>query len=136
MTSASRAAYMCILKVRATIEAANKGKQIHDEIARDDANQYCGRQCLVDVYSMCGAILKVKQVVEGLSCQDVVLWDVVIVGYAQEDQSQQALYCFEQMQPSIYSNMHLVFLHLFQPAIDSPKGVIWAENSIPNGYTS
>ena len=61
-------AYACILKACATIGAADKGKQIHDKIARQGLlqNNIVLGSALVDMYAKCGAVLKAQQVLEGL----------------------------------------------------------------------
>ena len=54
--------YMSILKACAMIGAADKGKQIHDEIARQGLlqNDSVLRNSLVDMYAKCGAVSKFK----------------------------------------------------------------------------
>ena len=91
--------YACFLKACATIGAADKGKQIHDEIARQGLLQeyiVLGNG-LEDMYAKCGTISKARQVLDGLPSQNVVSWNELIAGYAQEGHAQQALDCFEKM---------------------------------------
>ena len=81
------------------IGATNKGKQIHDDIARQGLlKKYIVLgNGLEDMYAKCGTILKAQQVLNGLPSQNVVSLNEVIVGYAQEGHAQQALDCFEKM---------------------------------------
>ena len=91
--------YACILKVCATIGAADKGKQIHDEIARQGLlqNDIVLGNALVSMYAKCGAGSKAQQVLNGLPCRDVVSWSALFAGYAQ-GHAEQALGSFEEMQ--------------------------------------
>ena len=67
------------------IRAADKGKQIHEEIARQGLlqNIVLGG-ALVDMYAKCGAISKARQMLDGLPLRNVVSWNALIAGYAQE----------------------------------------------------
>ena len=92
--------YACILKACSSIGAADKGKQIHDEIARQGLLQkhIVLGNALEDMYDKCGTVSKARQVLDGLPSQNVVSWNELIAGYAQEGHAQQALDCFEEMQ--------------------------------------
>ncbi|KAI5070709.1 hypothetical protein GOP47_0015052 [Adiantum capillus-veneris] len=92
--------YVCILKACAVIRAIDKGKEIHDEILRQELleDDIVLGGALVDMYAKCGALMKAQNVLEKLPSRDVVSWNALIVGYAQKGQGQQALECYEQMQ--------------------------------------
>ncbi|KAI5084860.1 hypothetical protein GOP47_0001029 [Adiantum capillus-veneris] len=92
--------YVAILKVCASIRVIDKGKQMHDEILRQGLlgdNIILGT-ALVDMYAKCGALSQAHSVLENLPSRNVVSWNALITGYAQEGQGQLALKCFEQMQ--------------------------------------
>ncbi|KAI5065495.1 hypothetical protein GOP47_0020190 [Adiantum capillus-veneris] len=92
--------YVGILKACAVIGAIGKGKQIHDEISRQgllEHNIVLGG-ALVDMYAKCGALSQAQSVLDKLPARNVVLWNMLITGYAKEGQGEQALECFEQMQ--------------------------------------
>ena len=67
--------YTCILKACATIGAADKGKQIHDEITRQELlqNDSVLGNALVDMYAKCGIVSKAqhcaRQCSSGHVCQ-------------------------------------------------------------------
>eukprot|EP00250_Pteridium_aquilinum_P022497 c25392_g4_i1 orf=1-234(+) len=49
------------------------------------------------MYAKCGSLSKAQDVLEKLPSRDVVSWNALISGYAQEGQGEQALNCFECM---------------------------------------
>ena len=63
--------YPCILKACVIIRAVDKGKQIHDEIARQGLlqNNIVLGNALVDKYAKCGTASKARQVLDGLPCR-------------------------------------------------------------------
>eukprot|EP00250_Pteridium_aquilinum_P022128 c25307_g7_i3 orf=145-840(+) len=96
----SAVTYACILKACGTMGAADKGKQIHDEIVRQGLlqNDIVLGNALVDMYAKCGALAKAQCVLEELHFRDVVSWTTLIAGYAQLGQGEQTLNCFDWMQ--------------------------------------
>ena len=81
------------------IGATDKGKQMHDEIARLGLlqNDSVLGNALVYMYAKCGVVSKARQVLDGLPSQNVVSWSALIAGYAQRH-AKQALDYFEEMQ--------------------------------------
>ena len=92
--------FMCILQACGSTGAVHKGQEIHEEIANMGflAKHIMLGTALVDMYVKCGLLAKAKQVLEELPFRNVVTWNVIITGYAQQDQGHAALNCFEQMQ--------------------------------------
>ncbi|KAI5060776.1 hypothetical protein GOP47_0025196 [Adiantum capillus-veneris] len=92
--------FACILKACGIIGALDKGKQIHEAIAKGRflENDVVLGSALVDMYAKCGALERAKQVLEGLPARDAYSWSALIAGYTQEGRGEQALNCFEQMQ--------------------------------------
>ncbi|KAI5074899.1 hypothetical protein GOP47_0010860 [Adiantum capillus-veneris] len=92
--------YACILKACAAVGAIDKGKKVHDEILRQGLLEHdiVLGGALVDMYAKCGALHQAQIVLENLPSRNVVCWNALIAGYAQNGQGQQALNCFEQMQ--------------------------------------
>ena len=106
--------FTCILKACGNMGSINKGIQIHEEI------MYRGLlkkdvmlgNALVDMYAKCGMLAKAHQVLRGLPIQDVVSWNALITGYNQQEQCQQAIMCFEQMQREGFSPDEVSFVCL------------------------
>ncbi|KAI5065611.1 hypothetical protein GOP47_0020306 [Adiantum capillus-veneris] len=92
--------YVSIVNACAVVGAIDKGKQIHDEILRKGLLKHSVvlGGALVDMYAKCGALHRAHSVLEKLPSRNVVSWNALITGYAQEGQGVQGLDCFEQMQ--------------------------------------
>ncbi|KAI5074072.1 hypothetical protein GOP47_0012085 [Adiantum capillus-veneris] len=52
---------------------------------------------LISMYAKCGALAKAIEVLDEMSVHDVVSWNALIAGYAQQSQGEEALLCYEQM---------------------------------------
>ena len=52
------------------------------------------------MYAKCGALRQEQSVLEKVPSRNVVSWNALIVGYAQNGQGQQDLDCFEEELPS------------------------------------
>ena len=92
--------FICILKVCGLIGAIGKGQTIHEEII---GKGFLGTDimldtALVDMYARCGSLTKAQEVLNDLSLQNVVSWNALISGFAQQGQSEEALNGFERMQ--------------------------------------
>ena len=76
--------YVYIWKACVMIGAADKGKQIHDEIARQGLlqNDIVLGSALVDMYAKCGAVSKARRVLDRLPSRDVVSWNALMAGYS------------------------------------------------------
>ena len=53
---------------------------------------------LVDTYAKCGSIERARQVFDKLHVRDTISWTSLIVGYAENGKSEEAVECFEKMQ--------------------------------------
>ncbi|KAH7277334.1 hypothetical protein KP509_39G045800 [Ceratopteris richardii] len=93
------ATYVCALKACSALAAADRGLEIHVEVARKglEANSLVGNT-LVDMYASCGFMKKAEEIFDSLSSLDVVSWTALIDGYANQGQGREALVCFDCMQ--------------------------------------
>ncbi|KAI5081354.1 hypothetical protein GOP47_0004537, partial [Adiantum capillus-veneris] len=92
--------YACILKACGTMQNADMGQEIHDDIVTQGLlkqNVMLGN-ALVDMYAKCGVLQKAQKVLEELPVRNVVSWSALIAGYVQQGQGQEALCCFQQLQ--------------------------------------
>jgi pentatricopeptide repeat protein len=92
--------FICILKACGSTGAIDLGKHIHNDLVR---RGLLGRDivlgnALVDMYAKCGLLAKAQELLEELPIHDVVSWNVLIAGYANQGQCHEVLQCFEQMQ--------------------------------------
>ncbi|MCO5600926.1 hypothetical protein L7F22_055043 [Adiantum nelumboides] len=92
--------FLCILKACVVIGAIEKGKQIHDQIFMQGLLEHhvVLVNALVDMYAKCNALHLAESVLEKLPSCNVVSWNALVVGYAQNGQGQQALDYLEHMQ--------------------------------------
>ncbi|XP_057818267.2 pentatricopeptide repeat-containing protein At2g27610 isoform X2 [Cryptomeria japonica] len=90
--------YPLALKACGGLLDLDKGKKIHCQIVRNrlESDVFVGT-ALLDMYVKCGRIENARQVFEKMSKRDVVLWNAMITGYAQNGHSNEALKLFHQM---------------------------------------
>ena len=93
--------FTCIFNACGSTGSIDKGKSLHDEIVMIggllEKSVILGN-ALVDMYAKCCLLAKAQEVLIGLPIRDVISWNSVIVGYAQQGQGEEALNCFEEMQ--------------------------------------
>jgi pentatricopeptide repeat protein len=92
--------FVGILKACGNTWAIGKGEHIHEVIMSRkllEKDTALGN-ALVDMYAKFGMLTKAKQVLEQLSLRDIVSWNALIAGYAQQGDGCAALACFHEMQ--------------------------------------
>ncbi|KAH7332282.1 hypothetical protein KP509_20G079700 [Ceratopteris richardii] len=109
-------AIMCLLKSCSTIGDADYGDKIHNEINKKEPlkNDKVLGTAVVDMYAKCGATTKAQQVFDGLHTRDIISWNALIAGYAQQGQGEQALECFENMKNDGISPNSVTFLSILK----------------------
>ncbi|MCO5608503.1 hypothetical protein L7F22_062714 [Adiantum nelumboides] len=95
----------CTLKACGITQDVAMGQKIHNDIVslrllRKDA--VLG-SALVDMYAKCAALTKAQNVLDELGVLDVVSYNAMIAGYAQQGKYQEALGCFHRMQSEGFS---------------------------------
>ncbi|KAJ7533582.1 hypothetical protein O6H91_13G056000 [Diphasiastrum complanatum] len=91
--------YVVLLKACASITALEHGKQIHSHIIKNgfELDVIMG-SALVDMYAKCGCIEHARQVFNNLQHErNVVSWNAMIAGYAQQGLGKEALALYERM---------------------------------------
>ena len=90
--------FVCILKACGSVNGIDKGRQIHNMIVGTCLleNNVLGN-ALVDMYVKCGVAAKAREVLEMLPVRDAISWNTLISGYVQQEQSHEALKCFQKM---------------------------------------
>ncbi|KAH7420734.1 hypothetical protein KP509_13G019600 [Ceratopteris richardii] len=97
----SEVTFLSLLKVCGSARAADKGEEIHNEIARLGLLK---KSCvlgtaLIDMYAKCGSFKKAEQVLEVVPGDSLVIsWNALISGYVQQGHYNNALECFHHMQ--------------------------------------
>eukprot|EP01018_Ginkgo_biloba_P036696 Gb_40437 [translate_table: standard] len=127
--------YPFVLKACASLLALQEGKKIHDQIVRIglESDVYVGNS-LVTMYARWGDTEIARQLFDKMPVRDVVSWNAMIVGYAQNGHSNEALALFNQMQlTAMYSKCGSVEIarQLFDK-MDNRNVVSW--NTMITGY--
>lgn len=90
-----------VLKACGAISALRLGKEIHERILRSGFSSYVFvGNALISMYSKCRRIEDARKVFDNMSEQNVVSWNAIIVGYAQNNRGEEALELFRAMQIS------------------------------------
>jgi pentatricopeptide repeat protein len=58
-----------------------------------EKQSYALGNALIDMYARCGVLGKAAQVLDSLPTRDIVAWNALVAGYAQQGQGQEALAC-------------------------------------------
>ncbi|XP_057854695.2 pentatricopeptide repeat-containing protein At3g12770 [Cryptomeria japonica] len=99
--------FASILPACARMGALEQGIDIHQSIMEGGfSSDVAVASALIDMYGKCGSIDKARETFDRMSQRDVVSWNAMIAGYAQNGFSKDALKIFELMKPSgIYPNI-------------------------------
>ncbi|KAH7425131.1 hypothetical protein KP509_11G041000 [Ceratopteris richardii] len=71
------------------------------------------------MYVKNGLLTKARQVFDGLPVRNVVSWNALIGGYAEDDRSKEALHCFNQMQEEGISANSVTFISCLKACCNS-----------------
>jgi pentatricopeptide repeat protein len=96
----SEVTFVSILNACGSAGAIDEGERIHKELSSSNTlmkDAVLGN-ALVDMYAKCGALEKARLVLERLPFRNVVTWNTVIAGYAQQGQGTEALACLRRME--------------------------------------
>lgn len=90
--------FVFFLKACASLAALEKGMHAHAQIVQSglESDLFVG-STLIDVYKKCRRIEDAHQVFDRIRNRDVVSWNTIIAGYAQQGLSGKVLALFEQM---------------------------------------
>ncbi|KAJ7534652.1 hypothetical protein O6H91_13G104300 [Diphasiastrum complanatum] len=95
----NKVTFAVLLKACGSIAALELGKQLHSHvIKRGFESDVIVGSALVDMYAKCGSIEHAYQVFENMHERDVVSWNAMIAGYAQQGFGKESLTFLEQMQ--------------------------------------
>eukprot|EP01018_Ginkgo_biloba_P040301 Gb_16664 [translate_table: standard] len=90
--------FLCVLKSCALLSDLQQGKEIHDHIIRNGLvlDLRVGN-ALIGMYSKCKCIETARQVFDKMSQRNVVSWNAIIAGHAQNGRADEALKLFRRM---------------------------------------
>lgn len=97
--SPSATTYVCVLKACGRVKDEDKGLEVHAELERWGLleRELVVGSSLVDMYVKCGSLSKAWKVFERLPLRNVVLWNALITGYAEQGHAKEALDCVNLM---------------------------------------
>ncbi|KAL4197708.1 hypothetical protein AMTRI_Chr04g189630 [Amborella trichopoda] len=97
--SPSLLTFVSLLGVSATFSAEHLSKQIHAHMIKlgISLDLYAG-SALVDVYSKCFGVDDARLVFEEMEERDIVVWNAMVSGYAQNGQGEDAFKLYQKMQ--------------------------------------
>jgi len=90
--------FSCVLTACACLLALEQGKWVHDDITRADSEfDVYVANALLNMYCKCGSLEDARQVFDKMSERDVVSWNAMIVGHAQNGCAGEALRFLSKM---------------------------------------
>ncbi|XP_072955550.1 pentatricopeptide repeat-containing protein At3g09040, mitochondrial [Typha angustifolia] len=106
------ATFASVLKACADLAALSDGKEIHSLITKAGFSSYeAASTALMDMYSKCGDISCSFEVFKGLkNKENVISWNSMISGFAQNGYAEEALSTFQKMQESPVKPDDITFL--------------------------
>ncbi|KAI3857566.1 hypothetical protein MKW98_028830 [Papaver atlanticum] len=87
-----------VVRVCARLASLVHGKVIHSKAIRNGIeSDLLVSSALIDMYSKCGETLDARKVFQAMAVRNVVSWNAMIMGYAQNGQDQEALELYQNM---------------------------------------
>lgn len=120
------------LKACASVACLEEGKQVHARISESsmECDLFMG-STLVDMYVKCKQLEDALQVFNGMFERDVVLWNCLLGGYAQEDYGEEAIALFNQMQQEGFSADAVTYVIMLKACI-SIAALDWGKQAHAN----
>lgn len=87
-----------VITVCASLASLDHGRQVHGQLVRSQfVDDVYVTSVLITMYVKCGNLVKAKQVFNGFTLKDTVMWNSIITGYAQHGLAREALQVFNEM---------------------------------------
>ncbi|CAD6210325.1 unnamed protein product [Miscanthus lutarioriparius] len=103
--------YAGVLRACAEFTSEKLGKQVHGRMTKSRAGDSCfAESALVHMYSKYGDMGTAVRVFRGMPKPDLVSWTVMISGYAQNGQPDEALHSFDMLLRSGFRPDHVTFV--------------------------
>ncbi|CAK9268734.1 unnamed protein product [Sphagnum jensenii] len=106
----SGAAYASLLQSCAKLKAITEGNQIHAHISKAGFEPdifLCST--IISMYTKCMSVAEVMEVLDKMLQRDIVSWNAVIAGYAQNEFSMEVSELFAQMQQEVLRHGTFIF---------------------------
>lgn len=95
----NRHTFVVLLKACACLKDVQQGQAYHGEVLQKgmELDFFIG-STLIDMYAKCGSLWEAQELFDRLAVKDVVLWNVLLGGYAEHGEDHKALKSFTCMQ--------------------------------------
>lgn len=91
--------YVCLLKACGSVGSLHQGRQLHAQIQdRGLEHDVVIGSCLVDMYAKCGRLVDARSVFDNLPTRNVITWNSMLGGYADDGLGREALSLYAIMQ--------------------------------------
>ncbi|XP_028072101.1 pentatricopeptide repeat-containing protein At2g13600-like [Camellia sinensis] len=104
--------YVSVLSACADLALLDRGKQLHGHIIRsingEEFNVFLFN-ALIDMYCKCGDMKSARTLFEGMPKRDIVSWNSLINGYAQDGNGDESLAAFKRMTEASIKPNHATF---------------------------
>ncbi|KAH7438941.1 hypothetical protein KP509_04G038000 [Ceratopteris richardii] len=109
--SPSHYTYLALVKACSAMGDLARAKEVHAEIVQEgfEVDTFVSN-ALIDMYAKCSSLEEAYDVFEGLSSVDIVSWNTLIAGYADNLFAEKAFRCQEQMQTQGFQPDELTYL--------------------------
>lgn len=107
--------YVSVLSACADLALSHRGKQLHGRIVRNSSmsgtcNNVFLSNALLDMYCKCGDMKSAIKLFERIHGRDIITWNTVITGYAQNGHGDKSLSLFNKMIKTNLKPNHVTFL--------------------------
>ncbi|XP_057830909.2 pentatricopeptide repeat-containing protein At1g11290, chloroplastic [Cryptomeria japonica] len=132
--------FATIIPVCAKTRALEQGMGIHESIVeRGFSSDVVVTSALVDMYVKCGSIHKAHQLFDKMTERDVVSWNAMIAGYAQNRFYEKALETYKKMQLAGVKSVSSTFASILPACAkigDLQQGIDIHKSIIESGFSS
>lgn len=107
--------FISLITACGNLRDIEKGRHIHSQVVKDGCeSDLFVATCLVDMYAKCGSISDAQTVFDAMTLRDVVSWNAMLAGYAQQQQPEKALQLYRDMQIGGVSATDRTFVSVIQ----------------------
>ena len=127
--------YVCILKLYGIIGDLQKGQLLHSDIIGrgDEINQQVAT-ALIGMYANCGSLVEARKIFNKVTEPDLVMWNTLIRGYAEQGLYKDTLDCLQEMKVSCDSVTYIFSLKACKNIGEVSYGQKIHANVIEEGY--